>query len=205
MVNFLSFSDEFQKISAQSHHEAAGEATGRDIGGYAGSIGGLSGGAGGAALHNAHLDTVQKLIGPKIRVRKASILANALGGAVLGGAAGRALGGSIGKTVGNIKSVFTDKKGKTKKSEALYKAAEHFLRSGRRPISADRLLEKETEEQVTPSQVFEPAPKEEEKVSMDLGKAKTLATMGSGAALYHVVNKANEDRKLGRAVRLQQG
>lgn len=201
MVNFLSFSDEFQKISAQSLHEAKGEVVGRDTGGSTGAGVGAYLGARRGLRH-----------GVGIADKALHALGGGFVGGITGGAIGRHIGGSIGRTTGNIKGDFhrtmkeyTERHGKTKKSEALYKAAEHFLRSGRRPISADRLLEKETEEQVTPSQVFEPAPKEEEKVSMDLGKAKTLATMGSGAALYHVVNKANEDRKLGRAVRLQQG
>jgi len=90
-------------------------------------------------------------------------------------------------------------------SDEFQKIAEGFVRSGRRPIGADRLLEKETEEQISPSQAFDPSPKGEVKLSMSPGSAKTLATMGAGAGVYHVANKANEDRKLGKAVRLQQG
>jgi hypothetical protein len=78
-----------------------------------------------------------------------------------------------------------------------------FTRSGRRPIGVDRLLENESVSNKTPSEVFKA---DVEKLSAaGTGKAmKTLGLMGAGAGTYHVARKANEDRKLGRQVRLQQ-
>ncbi len=75
-----------------------------------------------------------------------------------------------------------------------------FTRIGRKPIGVDRLLEKETESEVTPSEVA-PAGT----TVKTSGTKSMLATMGAGAATYHVARKANEDRKVGKMMRQQQG
>lgn len=80
---------------------------------------------------------------------------------------------------------------------ALSKVAE-WVRSGRRPISVETLLENSAASEKTPSSEFAPV----EKTAVD---AKMLATIGAGALGYHVLNKANRDRQLGRQMRLQQG
>lgn len=86
-----------------------------------------------------------------------------------------------------------------------------FTRIGRKPIGIERMLEKETEEPTPPSQLFvageekEAAAAEAGKTLASLAKYKTPALLGAGAVSYHVARKANEDRKLGRQVRLQQG
>lgn len=71
------------------------------------------------------------------------------------------------------------------------------LRSGRRPISAKRLIEKSGEHKKLSDIV---------KVSAPASKA-TLVASGAlgGMGLYHLGRRANEDRKLGRQMRLQQG
>lgn len=82
-----------------------------------------------------------------------------------------------------------------------------FTRLGRKPIGIERMLEREVESEETPSTLFTAGT---EKLSSlrklaDLGKYKLPAAMIAGAGGYHVAQKANEDRKLGRQVRLQQG
>jgi len=82
-----------------------------------------------------------------------------------------------------------------------------FTRSGRKPISVDRILERE-EETVSPSEVLgltESAPPVKEKLSMKPETAKTLGLIAAGAGGAHVLRKANDDRKLGRAMRVQNG
>ena len=75
-------------------------------------------------------------------------------------------------------------------------------RIGRRPIGIERLLEREEESETTPSEV---APAGSEKTSEVLTPGrKAVALMAAGAGGYLVARKANEDRKLGKAVRLQQ-
>lgn len=74
-----------------------------------------------------------------------------------------------------------------------------FTRSGRRPISVPRLLEQEGASEDTPSEVFKTSAAA---VSPTL---KTVGTLAAGAGLYHVARKMNQDRQLGRAMRLQQG
>lgn len=95
----------------------------------------------------------------------------------------------------------------------------YFLRSGRRPITVERLIEKD---QGTPSEAFEATEEtvdvsESEKTSAAnpgvmkgitevLGKHKRdLGLAAASAGTYHVARKANEDRKLGRQIRLQGG
>lgn len=78
-------------------------------------------------------------------------------------------------------------------------------RIGRRPISIDRLLESEAESEVRPSDV---AVAGYEKTSgspeafLTPGR-KAVALLATGAGGYHFATKANSDRKLGKAVRLQ--
>lgn len=77
-----------------------------------------------------------------------------------------------------------------------------FTRSGRRPIGVDRLLEREAESEMTPSDL---APAGVEKISADGGGAKKLLAAGLvGAGIYHVGRTAEQDRRMGRAMRLQQ-
>lgn len=87
-----------------------------------------------------------------------------------------------------------------------------FTRSGRKPIGIERLMEREAESDNTPSNAFSDtkvSPEEFkadiEKVSFSLGSAGgAAATAGAGALALHLLSKANRDRKLGRAMRLQQ-
>jgi hypothetical protein len=84
------------------------------------------------------------------------------------------------------------------------------VRSGRRPIGVERLLARESESELTPTDVIEGG---EEKEASAGGEAKKLlspgkkavALMATGAVGYHAASKANQDRKLGRQIRLQQG
>lgn len=82
-----------------------------------------------------------------------------------------------------------------------------FTRSGRRPIGVDRLLERENESDETPSTVFgkqvdqETFRKDVEKLS---AAGHAMALMGAGALAALAARRANEDRKMGRMMRLQQ-
>jgi hypothetical protein len=68
-------------------------------------------------------------------------------------------------------------------------------RVGRRPIGVDRLLERESESEVTPSDV----------VKLSAVPVKALAAgMAAGGALYHFGRKAEMDRRMGKAMRVQQ-
>lgn len=81
-----------------------------------------------------------------------------------------------------------------------------FTRIGRKPIGVERMIEREAESEVTPTDVVEkslPQPEEKEKTSLS-NTAKVLGTAALGAGTYHVLRKANEDRRLGKQVRLQQ-
>jgi hypothetical protein len=81
-----------------------------------------------------------------------------------------------------------------------------FTRIGRKPIGIERLLEREVEEPIPPSQVFAV---DAEKVSAaqeaaaSLAKYKVPAALGAGLVGGHVVAQANRDRKVGRQMRLQ--
>lgn len=76
-----------------------------------------------------------------------------------------------------------------------------FTRIGRKPISIEKMLEKE-EGQPSPSESF---------ASPDVTKTSGTKTvlgltgLAAGAGGYHVIRKANEDRKMGQMMRLQQG
>lgn len=72
-----------------------------------------------------------------------------------------------------------------------------FTRSGRKPIGVEKLLERENESEVKPSDVVKTST-----AKADALKAGGLLALGAGG--YHVGRKANEDRKLGRQIRLQQ-
>lgn len=68
------------------------------------------------------------------------------------------------------------------------------VRSGRRPISVGKLLAKGGNEKVS------------DIVKTSAGKATLVGTgLVGGMGLYHFGRKANEDRKLGRQMRIQQG
>lgn len=83
-----------------------------------------------------------------------------------------------------------------------------FTRSGRRPIGVDRLLEREAESEATPTNVFSDAKVDPETFKKDVEKlsavSKHLISAGIGATGALALQKANQDRKMGRAVRLQQ-
>lgn len=71
------------------------------------------------------------------------------------------------------------------------------LRTGRRPIGVERLLERDRED----SDEFSIG----DGVKLSAVPWKALGAAAAGAGTYHVVNKVNNDRKMGRAMRLQQG
>lgn len=79
-------------------------------------------------------------------------------------------------------------------------------RIGRKPIGIERLLERELESEVVPSDVAPSGISEDtEKVSAPMKPAtKALALVGGGAAAYHLGRQANDDRKMGKAMRKQQ-
>jgi hypothetical protein len=69
-----------------------------------------------------------------------------------------------------------------------------FLRAGRRPISATKLLKKEGE-----------MVKRSKKAVFEKVSAKAfLAGVAAGAGGLHLARKANEDRKMGKQLRIQQ-
>jgi hypothetical protein len=76
------------------------------------------------------------------------------------------------------------------------------VRSGKRPISALKLLSNERKEI-----------KQKKAVITKLAKSPSLkgqvlrasAVLGAGAGIYKTIQKANDDRKLGKMVRQQQG
>jgi hypothetical protein len=86
-----------------------------------------------------------------------------------------------------------------------------FTRIGRKPIGVERMIEREVESETTPTDVVEKAiagPGTEKTSGMAMPSAtamKTLGLVGLGAGGYHLLRKANEDRRLGRQVRVQQG
>lgn len=72
-----------------------------------------------------------------------------------------------------------------------------FTRIGRRPISVDRLLEREVRDDSGLDDVVK-----ESAVSPEAVKAFGMMALGAGA--YHGLRRANEDRKIGRQMRQQQ-
>ncbi len=89
-------------------------------------------------------------------------------------------------------SAFTDELAKIKQAGEL----QGFTRSGRRPISVDRLLEREAEIEAENQELFE-------KVSK-IGK-KMMGGVGFGAGLgaMYLGSKMNRDRQTGRQMRIQ--
>lgn len=77
-----------------------------------------------------------------------------------------------------------------------------FTRIGRKPIGVERLLEKETESEIKPSDV---APAGAEKTSAISPAKKAIGFGIAGAGGYHLLRQANEDRKVGKMMRKQQG
>ena len=73
-----------------------------------------------------------------------------------------------------------------------------FTRSGRKPIGVEKLIETEGP---LPSEVFQ---KNSSAIDQIPAKYKTLGLLAGGAGLYHVGRQAEQDRRMGRAVRLQQ-
>lgn len=75
-------------------------------------------------------------------------------------------------------------------------------RIGRKPIGIERLLERESESEVMPSDV---APSGSvEKTSTIKPGTKAIGAMVGGAGIYHLGRQANEDRKMGKMMRKQQ-
>ena len=72
------------------------------------------------------------------------------------------------------------------------------VRSGRKPISIEKMLENEAELKGLP----EDFPKLAAKISKD--SAKSLALLGAGGGGALALRRMNEDRKIGRMVRKQQ-
>jgi hypothetical protein len=89
-------------------------------------------------------------------------------------------------------------------SDELQKIAGH-IRSGRRPISALRLLKKESEigKRAVMTKVGFLGMGGHAHPPSSSGK-KFLAGVAVGVGGFHAARKANEDRKIGRQVRLQQ-
>lgn len=83
-----------------------------------------------------------------------------------------------------------------------------FTRTGRKPIGIEKLQERETDPENTPTNVFSEAKTDPEVFKKDVEKlstvAKHLVGAGIGAATALTLQKANQDRKMGRAMRLQQ-
>jgi len=84
-----------------------------------------------------------------------------------------------------------------------------FTRSGRKPIGVERLMEREAEETNTPSNAFASVKVDPEVFQADIEKVsgmvgKHLLGVGAGAAGALLLQKANRDRQMGRAMRLQQ-
>lgn len=84
--------------------------------------------------------------------------------------------------------------------DELEKISSGISRSFRRPISVDRLLERD-------SGNFVDEDWSEEKVSAPakMDWVKPTALMVGGAGVYHVGRQANEDRKMGYRMRVGQG
>ena len=103
-----------------------------------------------------------------------------------------------------LKKSFEDELEKIKSAGEL----QGFTRSGRRPIGVDRLLEREAESEETPSNVFGNYAVDPETFKKDVEKlsavTKHLVSAGIGAAGALALQKANRDRQMGRAIRLQQ-
>jgi hypothetical protein len=80
-----------------------------------------------------------------------------------------------------------------------------FTRIGRKPIGVERLLEREAESETTPTDVAEKATEIEAEKTSEMGNSalKALGLVGLGAAGAHYLRKANDDRRLGRQIRLQ--
>lgn len=88
-----------------------------------------------------------------------------------------------------------------------------FTRIGRKPIGVERLLERETESEVKPSEVAPSGTQEKTsgaggevaKAGIKFGPKALGAAAVTGAGVYHLARKANEDRKVGKMMRRQQG
>jgi hypothetical protein len=86
-----------------------------------------------------------------------------------------------------------------------------FTRIGRKPISIERMLEREAEITGIPeefSPVVEAGDAAGKSIAKLAGKGRiglsTLGLVGGGAGLYHVGRKAEMDRRQGRSMRIQQ-
>lgn len=96
---------------------------------------------------------------------------------------------------------FTDELNKISTQKVAGELQGH-VRSGRRPLHVDTLLEQEEASEARPSDVAKtPA----EKVSSALpSKGQAAALVGTGLVGGHVLRQANEDRKVGKMIRKQQ-
>jgi hypothetical protein len=89
-----------------------------------------------------------------------------------------------------------------------------FTRSGRKPIGIERLMERETDPDNTPSNAFADVKVPPEVFQADVEKLSSIklavrkglvagAVIGGGATL--ALQRMNKDRQMGRAMRLQSG
>jgi hypothetical protein len=76
-------------------------------------------------------------------------------------------------------------------------------RIGRKPIGIERLLERETESEVTPSTIAPSGVKTSAAVPLLTPGRRAIGLMAAGAGAYHIGRKAEMDRRLGKQVRLQ--
>lgn len=83
-----------------------------------------------------------------------------------------------------------------------------FTRIGRKPIGVERLLEREAESEEKPSNAFADLNVTPEDFKADIEKVSAikryLIAGGVGGAATLALQKANRDRQMGRAMRLQQ-
>lgn len=83
-----------------------------------------------------------------------------------------------------------------------------FTRIGRKPIGVERLLERESASEEVPSNAFGETKVTAEGFKADIEKISAmkryLVAGGVGGAATLALQKANRDRQMGRAMRLQQ-
>jgi hypothetical protein len=82
-------------------------------------------------------------------------------------------------------------------------ALQGAVRSGRRPISVANLAAKGSKKKV--SDIIKMGGIGGVATVLKSKPAKVVATMALGAGGYHAAHRANEDRKMGRQMRLQSG
>jgi hypothetical protein len=76
------------------------------------------------------------------------------------------------------------------------------VRSGKRPLSAERYLEKEREDVSKKKATITKLSAKPPSIKGQMIRGGLV--LGAGAGLYHLANRANEDRRLGKMIRDQQ-